>query len=91
MPQFQGKDVMGSQLQLSGGAKDLVHANPPQIDQIVRVTVEGRVTGVSHTVDEKSGDLIEVVRVKVIEVDSVDELTTPGGVVTPMSAAGGSP
>lgn len=88
MSQFQGKDVSGVKLALSGGAKDLMFENPPQIDQIVSVTVEGRVTGVNYAVNEQSGDLEQVVRVKVIEVESVKELSTPGGVVTPMQRTG---
>lgn len=85
LDQFQGKDVTGLKLQLSGGAKDLTFGGPPQIDQIVRVTIEGRVSGVSYAVNESTGDLEQVVRVKVIEVDDVKELSTPGGTVTPIA------
>lgn len=82
MQQFQGKDVQETRVKLSGGAKELFTL-PPKIDQIVKVEIEGRVSGVSHVVDEKSGNLVEVVTIKVMDVDSIEVLTLPLSVSTP--------
>lgn len=82
MDQFQGKDVQQTKVKFSGGAKELFTI-PPQIDQIVRVEIEGRVSGVAHQVDESTGNLVEVVTVKVMDLNEVETLTLPLSVTTP--------
>jgi hypothetical protein len=78
MTMFQGKPVAVSKLQLTGGAKDLIGFDEPKLDQIVRITIEARVTGVDHRVNEQSGDLESIVRCKAIDIAGVTELSDPG-------------
>lgn len=82
MPQFQGKDVSQTKVKFTGGAKELFTI-PPKLDQIVKVEIEGRVSGVAHVVDESTGDLVEVVTVKVLDLNGVEVLALPGSVSTP--------
>lgn len=82
MAQFQGKDVQETRVKLSGGAKELFSL-PPKIDQIVKVELEGRVSGVSHVVDEQTGNLVEVVTIKVMDIDGIEVLTLPLSTSTP--------
>ena len=79
---FQGKPVHASKVVLSGGAKE-VFSGVPKLDQIVQVTLEGRVTGVDYRVNDSSGELEEVVRIKVVDVSDVETLTYPREVSTP--------
>jgi hypothetical protein len=89
---FQGKPVSVDKLQLSGGAKELVFGTPPKLDQIVSITIEGRVTGVDHRVNEQSGDLEAIVRVKAIEIADITELSAPdGATIHHLPSAEGSP
>lgn len=71
-PQFEGKEVHGTKLVIKGvnalatpGDREL------KIDDIVRLAVEARVTGVYHTVADEDGSLQRVQHVKCIEVDFV--------------------
>lgn len=79
---FQGKPVHETKIALTGGAKE-VFGDVPELDQMVSVTIEGRVTGVDHRVDDKSGDLQQIVRVKVVDIDDVSVMTYPRAVTTP--------
>ena len=76
MSEFQGKKVSATKVQLTGGAKETFDG-VPEIDQIVSIVVDGRVTGVDHRVNEQSGDLEQVVRVKVLDMSDVKTQTQP--------------
>lgn len=74
--EFQGKEIHATKVTLSGGGQEIFE-DPPELDQIVRVVLEGRVTGVDHRVNDRSGDLDRNVRVKVMDIDSLSVLTYP--------------
>lgn len=82
MAAFQGKPVHATKIALTGGAKE-VFSDRPQIDQIVSLEISGRVTGVDYRVNDSTGELEEFVRVKVLDVDSVNVETFPKAVTTP--------
>ena len=79
MSTFQGKDIHATKVRISGGAQE-VFVEAPEIDQIVEITLEGRVTGVDFRVNESSGELEKHVRVKMMDIDSVGVLSYPRGV-----------
>lgn len=69
MKSFQGKAVHQNKIKLVGGPKDLYGEDVvPEIDQIVSLRIDGRVSGVSYSVDEKTGDLVQVIQVRAIDV-----------------------
>lgn len=76
MATFQGKDVALTKLKFTGGAKE-TYFDAPEIDQIVSVTFDGRVSGVEYKVNEQSGDLEEIVSVKIIDVEAVKTQSYP--------------
>lgn len=76
MPSFQGKDVALTKLKFTGGAKE-VHLAAPTIDQIVSITFDGRVSGVEYKVNEQTGDLEEIVSVRIIDVEDVTNQSYP--------------
>lgn len=80
---FQGKAVSSHKLQLTGGAKDLMFGDAPEIDEIIEVTFEGRVTGVDHRVNEKTGDLEAIVRVKAIDIGGIKSMSSPNTTSVP--------
>ena len=87
MRQYKDKPVHVTKVALTGGAQEL-WASPPELDDLVRVTIEGRVTGVDYRVNNTTGDLEEIVRIKVVEVDGVRVLAGGGASnVTVMTAA----
>ena len=73
---FQGKDVALTKLKFTGGAKE-TYLDAPKIDQIVSVTFDGRVSGVEYKVNEQTGDLEEIVSVKIIDIETVSNQTYP--------------
>lgn len=73
---FQGKQVQNTKIALTGGAQE-VFDDVPEIDQIVSVTIDGRVTGIDHRVNERTGDLEQFVRIKVIDVAHIKTQTFP--------------
>lgn len=80
MTMFQGKPVTVSKLHMSGGAKEIAFGDEPVLDQIVSITIEGRVTGVDHRVNENTGDLEAIVRVKAIDIAGIKTLAVPDNV-----------
>lgn len=76
MATFQGKPVALTKIQFVGGAKEIFDEDM-EVDQIVSINVDGRVSGVSYTVNEKTGDLEQVVKVKVIDVADIKTESYP--------------
>lgn len=67
-PTFEGNKVTGSYAKISTlGLVDIEDRNL-KIDDQVRLTVEGKVVGVGHEVDPKTGVLNRVHKIKVDEV-----------------------
>jgi hypothetical protein len=54
---------------LTSTAKLECHDRELRVDDIVKLEVEGRVVGISYTVDEQSGDLVRAQRIKIIDVE----------------------
>lgn len=77
---FQGKPVSATKMNLTGGAKEIHFDNVPTLDEIVSVTIEGRVTGVDHRVNEQTGDLEAIVRVKAIDIAGIKTISVPDNV-----------
>lgn len=71
-PKFEGKEVHGTKLVIKGvNALETPGDRELKIDDIVRLAVEARVTGVYHTVVDDDGSLQRVQHVKCIEVDFI--------------------
>lgn len=71
-PKFEGKEVHSTKLVIKGvNSLDTPGDRELKIDDIVRLAVEARVTGVYHTVAEDDGSLQRVQHVKCIEVDLI--------------------
>lgn len=80
MSRFQGKSVHQHKIKIVGGPKDLYESDViPEIDQIVSLRIDGRVSGVSYAVDEKSGDLVQVIQVRAIDIADLAVEVEPGG------------
>ncbi len=72
LPLFEGERVAGLRARLvSTGGLELGEA-PHRIDETARLLVTGRVTRVDHVVDEKSGRLIRVETLKIVEAVEVE-------------------
>lgn len=68
VPTFEGHPVAQTRMVVRG--MNLLECDDRvlQVDDIVHMTVEARVTGVSFNVDEANGKLLRVQRVKAIDV-----------------------
>ncbi len=64
---FEGQRVDYARARLTGVADLDVGDDTNRIDDVVRMYVEGRVTGVAHVVEPASGKLIRVHTIKAIE------------------------
>ncbi len=70
IPSFEGQPVDGTKIRLTGVA-GLEVDEVLKMDQVVRIVVEGRVTGIGHAVEEKTGRLFRVHAVKIAEAHQV--------------------
>lgn len=68
IPRCEGKEVTGTSVTLTSMANLDIDNAVVGLDDVVRFVGEGRVVGVSHIVNEKTGQLVRVQRIKVIEV-----------------------
>lgn len=69
IPRFEGKEVATTKLVI-GSARNLdIDDRVLRTDAIVRVAIEGRVTGVHHRVNERTGELERIQTVKAIDVE----------------------
>lgn len=69
VPSFDGKVVSETAMKFSGLASAMPCDDKVlKIDNVVRVTIEGVVTGVTHQVD-KDGNLVRIQTVKPMEVE----------------------
>lgn len=69
LPPFQGKRVSRATMGFKGGNKVEADYQDLRVDDIVKLTVEGRVVGMSYQVDETTGDLVLHQSVKILHVD----------------------
>ena len=67
IPSFEGQKVDGCRAKLTSASK-LEIDTVSRVDDVVRLFVEGVVTGVGHIVDEQAGRLMRVHTIKVVEV-----------------------
>jgi hypothetical protein len=74
--QFQGKKVGATKIKLTGGAQETFE-DVPEIDQIVSVVIDGRVTGVTYAVNEQTGELEQTVQVKVLDMGGIQTQASP--------------
>jgi hypothetical protein len=65
---FEGHEVMTTKVRLSSTLGLDINNVVLHTDDIVRLVVEARVTGISHQVNERTGDLERIQTVKAIEV-----------------------
>lgn len=69
---YEGKPVQGVRMRFSGMAAPVdCDDRVIQVDDIVRVAIEARVTGVAHVVDPKTGELLRVQTVKPIDMEFI--------------------
>jgi hypothetical protein len=69
LPAFEGRPVNGVQIKVSGSAPlDDIAGLPLGIDDRVQMLSIYTVTGVHHSVDPKTGDLIRVQTLKPVEM-----------------------
>jgi hypothetical protein len=67
---FEGKPVSAIRLRFTGLSAPLECADRVAgVDDLVRVSIEGRVVAVDHKVDDKTGELIRVQTVKPLDMD----------------------
>lgn len=68
IPAFEGKEVHTTKVRLPS-LTGLDFGNVVlATDEVVRLVIEARVTGVAHTVNERSGDLERVQTLKALDV-----------------------
>jgi hypothetical protein len=68
LPDFEGKHVATTKVRLASTLGLDINNVVLHTDDIVRIVVEARVTGISHQVNERSGDLERIQTLKAIEV-----------------------
>lgn len=76
LPTFAGKHVDQARLRMTSATVEATDVH--DIDDIVRVVLEGRVTSVDHRVNETTGDLIRLHTVKILEVEQIEKVVAPG-------------
>jgi hypothetical protein len=67
LPDFEGQPVMSTRLRLTSVSGLEVDDDVSHIDEIVKMYIEGRVVRVDHVVEEKTGFLLRVHTVKVLD------------------------
>ena len=96
IPAFEGRPVNAVAIQVKGTAPlDDIQGTPLSIDDRVQMLSIYTVTGVHHSVDPKTGDLVRVQTLKPVEMhlmpfdendpndDGIIRALLPGAVVTP--------
>lgn len=68
VPDYEGKEVAATSVTLTSLANLDVENTVVAIDDVVRFVGEGRVVGVNHVVNDKTGQLVRTQRIKVIEI-----------------------
>lgn len=68
IPDFEGKAVQTTRLRVMSATNLEIDDRVLRTDQIVRLVIEGRVNGIHHKVNEKTGDLERVQTVKAMDV-----------------------
>lgn len=71
IPEFEGKSVHATALRIMSGGNLDIDDRVLRTDQIVRVVIEGRVNGIHHKVNEKTGELERIQTVKAMDVSFV--------------------
>lgn len=66
---FEGKPVEGARLKVSTATQGLDVDVVLRMDDIVRLVIEARVSGVDHKVNERTGALIRHQSIKVIAAE----------------------
>ena len=79
IPEFEGHEVCFTKAKITSAASLEIDDKAFRHDDIVQVLVEGRVTGIDHKVNDRSGKLERIHTIKVIEA-----LVLPEG--TPIEA-----
>lgn len=77
IPAFQGKPVSASKARVTGAPTIELDGETFEIDGVVRVSVEARVVAVTHEVDDRTGDMNRVHKLKVIDVLQCDAIAMP--------------
>jgi len=72
IPQFEGQDVNFATAKLTSVSNLEIEDRVLKMDEMVRMFVIGRVVNVSHAVNERTGNLVRVQTIKVIEGEIVD-------------------
>lgn len=68
IPDFEGKTVATTKVRMSSTLGMDIQNTVLKTDDVVYLVVEARVTGISHQVNERTGDLERVQTLKAIEV-----------------------
>jgi hypothetical protein len=68
IPYYEGRQVHATALKVQSVSHLECDGRVLKLDDIVRLTVEGRVSSVNHMVNEKTGELMRVQTVKAIDV-----------------------
>jgi hypothetical protein len=68
IPAYEGRQVHATALKVASVSNLECDDRVVKLDDIVRLVVEGRVSSISHTVNDKTGELIRVQTVKAIDV-----------------------
>lgn len=70
IPHFEGTPVDGTRIKVSGTVPvDDLADQVVRVDDIVNTMVQFRVVGVDHVVDDRTGNLIRVQRLKPVEMN----------------------
>lgn len=69
IPMFEGKPVAGTSLKITSTAALDVGDLVLKVDDIIRITVDARVSAVHHNVNERTGDLFRVQTVRPLSVE----------------------
>jgi hypothetical protein len=69
IPMFEGKPVSACKLRITSTASLDVGDQVLKVDDIIRITVDARVSQVHHNVNERTGDLERVQTAKALSVE----------------------
>lgn len=69
IPMYEGKPVDGARLKVTTAGPGLEVDEVLRIDDIVRVVIEARVSGIDHKVNERTGALIRHQSLRVIAAE----------------------
>lgn len=72
IPQFEGQDVAFTKAKITSAASLEIDDRVFRHDDIVRFVIEGRVTGVDHKVNDRSGNLERIHTIKAIDALVLD-------------------